>query len=82
MGAGIWLIDQNDVLIWSYKKNSGSLSAKDVYDSIVNSCLHPVTNLVDPFLWSSRLSAKISCFIWLALRNKILTWENLQKKGY
>ena len=24
---------------------------------------------------------KISCFIWLAVRLRILTWENLQKKG-
>ena len=32
-------------------------------------------------LWDKDLPKKISCFIWLALRNKILTWENLQKRG-
>ena len=25
---------------------------------------------------------KISCFIWITLHNKVLSWENLQKRGW
>ena len=42
----------------------------------------PVANLVDSLLWTKAMPVKISCFIWLSLRNRILTWENLQKKGF
>ena len=32
-------------------------------------------------LWSVTLPRKIGCFLWLVLRNKVLTWDNLQKRG-
>jgi hypothetical protein len=33
-------------------------------------------------MWSWDLAFKIKLFTWLATKNKILTWENLQKKGW
>jgi ribonuclease HI len=33
-------------------------------------------------LWTWDLAYKIKLFTWLVVENKILTWENLQKKGW
>jgi hypothetical protein len=33
------------------------------------------------FLWKSKLPQKIKVFIWLVIRNKILTKDNLKKIG-
>ena len=82
IGAGIRLIDCSDDLVWTYKKNSGSITAKAAYDCIVCSHIPPAANHADSFLWNKALPNKISCFIWLSLRNRILTWENLQKRGF
>ena len=75
--AGIRLSDCPDDIVWDYNKKKGTISARDAYDCIVHSCSASVANHVDSFLWTKALPKKISCFIWLALRNKILTWENL-----
>ena len=72
-GAGIRLTDHSDDLVWTYKKNSGSITAKAAYDCIVCSHLPPVSNLADSLLWTKALPNKISCFIWLSLQNRILT---------
>ena len=79
--AGIRLAESDDELIWDFKKKNGSISARNAYDCIVSSSCGAVISPVDKFLWNNTLPNKISCFIWLAVRNRILTWENLQKKG-
>jgi hypothetical protein len=33
-------------------------------------------------VWKSKFWPKISTFLWLLLQNKILTWDNLQKRGF
>ena len=33
-------------------------------------------------IWNGIMPKKICCFIWLALMNKLLTWDNLQKRGW
>ena len=75
--VGIHLTDSPDTLLWSYNKCQGSLSAKAAYDSIVGSFSPPVVSFDDSFLWNRNIPSKISCFIWLTIRNRILTWENL-----
>ena len=62
-------------------KKLGTISARDAYDYIVCSFSPPAANLAESLLWTKALPKKISCFIWLVLRNRILTWENLQKRG-
>ena len=80
-GAGIRLTDRNDELVWVFNKKSGSISARNTYECIVRSSSPLASNPVNSYLWNKALPNKISCFIWLALRNRVLTWENLQKKG-
>ena len=33
-------------------------------------------------LWSFNIPAKIRCFIWLVVMNQVLTWDNLQRRGW
>jgi hypothetical protein len=33
-------------------------------------------------VWKSKFWPKISTFLWLLIQNKILTWDNLQKRGF
>ena len=79
---GICLSSQSDTLLWEFNKHDGSISAKLVYECIVNSVLPPSGSRLHTFLWSGMMSKKIGCFIWLVFRNKILTWDNLQKRGW
>jgi hypothetical protein len=32
--------------------------------------------------WKSHIFPKVSTFIWLLAKNKILTWHNIRKKGF
>ena len=80
--SGIRLNNQSDSLIWAFNKSDGSVSAKLVYDSIVLTSSPPAGSKLLAFIWNSNLPRKICCFIWLALMNKLLTWDNLQKRGW
>ena len=53
-----------------------------VYDSIVQSLSPPIGSSLIDLIWNGTLPKKISCFFWLALSNKLLTWDNLQKRGW
>ena len=78
---GIRLSTECDLLIWEYNKVNGMISADKVYECIVNSYKPDPGSRLFNSLWSSLLPCKIGCFVWLVLRNKILTWDNLQKRG-
>ena len=70
-----------NTLAWDHNRFVGSVSAKIVYDCIVQSSQPSTGNSLQALIWSGILPTKISCFIWLVLENKILMWDNLQKKG-
>ena len=72
----------SDTLVWEHNRNVSPTSAKNVYDFIVQSSHPPQGNSLHDFIWSGALPNKISCFIWLVLENKILTWDNLQRRGW
>ena len=78
---GVRLSTEFDSLIWEYNKVNGMISADKVYECIVNSYKPDLGSRLYISLWSSLLPRKIGCFTWLVLRNKILTWDNLQKRG-
>ena len=72
----------SNTLVSDYNRSDGSISAKLVYDSIIQSSSPPAGNRLLALIWSGILPIKISYFIWLALENKVLTWGNLKKKGW
>ena len=78
---GIRLTDEPDSLLWEFNKKDGKLSAAKAYECIVRSHNPVLGSPLYTSLWSKSLPCKIGCFLWLVLRNKVLTWDNLQKKG-
>ena len=66
-----------DSLVWNHNKHNGNVTAELVYDLIVLSTSPLNCSKLHAFLWSCNIPLKIRCFIWLALANKILTWDNL-----
>ena len=77
----IKLSDQQDTLLWSHSKYVGSLSVAKGYDCISVNCFDPLAPMLE-FLWHQRIPLKIACFTWLMARGRILTWDQLQKKGF
>ena len=73
-----------DTLIWTHNRQNGEITAALGYDIISNYYLEPslYQNQFLEFLWSFSIPLKIKCFIWLAVGNRILTWENLMKRGW
>jgi hypothetical protein len=68
------LSDQDDRIVWGLDKKGfsvNSLYKKKVMDQV---------SVPYKFLWKSKLPQKIKIFIWLVVRNKILTKDNLKKK--
>ena len=80
--GGIRLNTLSNSLIWDFNKHDGAVTAKLVYDCIVHSFSPRDGSRLLSNLWTGSLPRKICCFIWFALQNKILTWDNLQKRGW
>jgi hypothetical protein len=69
------LSDQDDRIVWGLDKKGfsvNSLYKKKVMDQV---------SVPYKFLWKSKLPQKIKIFIWLVVRNKILTKDNLKKRN-
>ena len=81
LSGGIHLSLLAESLVWDFNKKEGTISTKSAHDCIVHSFSHPVGSRIYSLLWNNALPNKIGCFIWLAIKNKILTWDNLQKRG-
>ena len=72
----------SDTLVWEHNRSNGLVSSKLVYDCIFHTLSPSAGNSLLALIWSGILPTKISCFSWLVLENKVLTWDNLQKKGW
>ena len=80
--GGIHLHSWPNSLMWAYNKLDGSASAKLFYESIVSNYSPATCSRLLKHIWSGTLPKKNNFFIWLALMNKLLTWDNLQKRGW
>ena len=67
-----------DVLRWGYTTR-GSFNIKEAYNIRITHCA-----MVDDIwkkIWAVNLLPKVSLFVWLDVLGRILSSENLQKKG-
>ena len=71
----IKLTYQKDSLIWTYNRHVGDISTALGYDLIVHHYQEPSSDQskVLDLLWSFNIPAKIRCFIWLVVMNRVLT---------
>jgi hypothetical protein len=80
--SGIQLQPIDDLLIWTGGDHSGVLTVRNVYNALAREYWpNTVTGWRRTF-WTWDIALKIKLFMWLALENKILTWDNLRKRGW
>ena len=77
--GGIKLKPSAERILWVHNKRDGMVMTTLVYDLMATSFLDPHRTILEARIWHGSFPLKIKCFIWLALFNKILTWENLLK---
>ena len=78
----IRLSNQNDSILWSHNNFTGALSAAEGYKCLFSNISSENNDSVLKILWSLNIPLKLKCFIWLLIRGKILTWEQLQSRGF
>jgi hypothetical protein len=81
-GSGVQLQNKEDELMWTGGDKSGLISVKNVYTALTNKLWHHTIGGWRRHLWSWNIAQKIRLFTWLAIENKILTWDILQRKGW
>jgi hypothetical protein len=79
---GVLLVDRSDELIWTGGDLSGQITVKNVYEALSNKSWRYKIGGWRRKLWTWDFPLKLNLFIWLLGENKILTWKNLQKRGW
>eukprot|EP00253_Pinus_taeda_P026017 PITA_26017 len=69
-----------DILRWG-NSMKGSFTTKEAY-FLTFSQTGNEENPDWKIIWERNWGPKVSIFIWLASKNKILTWDRIQKKGF
>eukprot|EP00253_Pinus_taeda_P033082 PITA_33082 len=69
-----------DILRWG-NSMKGSFTTKEAY-FLTSEQSGNEENLDWRIVWERNWWPKVSIFIWLASKNKILTWDRIQKKGF
>jgi hypothetical protein len=80
--SSVSLSENEDELLWIGGDSSGSLSKKNVYVALISTLNQLTLTGWRNRLWKWNIHQKIKLFLWLAVENKILTWNNLQLRGW
>jgi ribonuclease HI len=80
--SGVSIHDKEDNLLWIGGDSSGSLMVKNVYVAFLSTQNLSILTGWRKSLWKWDIQQKIKLFMWLAVENKILTWNNLQHRGW
>ena len=68
----------NDVVLWQWEKNK-NFTVRSFYKGIED---FPMNMDSINRIWKIKAPPRVKIFIWLMLRNKILTMDNLIKRGW
>jgi hypothetical protein len=82
IGSGIDLNNEKDTLLWSWDTKRGQVNAKQAYEVQILMEGGVDSNFWYTDLWQWQIPLKIKLFAWLMLEQKILTWDNLVKRGF
>jgi hypothetical protein len=80
--SGAYIHDIEDELLWIGGDNSRSLTVKNTYLALLSTQGLSRIGGWRQVVWKWDIQLKIKLFIWLAAENKILTWDNLQQRGW
>jgi hypothetical protein len=79
--SNIHLTIDNDKLVWSWNRATGTVTAKLAYHSILFFNKLEEKKWWYKAIWSLNIPIKIICFMWMCLKDCILTGVNYQKRG-
>ena len=81
-GADLTFSMEGDTLTWAGVMKEGTLVVKHVYFNIT--LFHNLNHMSMGFegFWKRNFPTKVLLFRWLVWREKILTWDNLTRRGY
>jgi hypothetical protein len=80
--ADISLIDELDSLLWARGDATGIISVKNIYDALLKQLNLGADNSWYLQLWNWDIPLKYKLFLWLAGKEKILSWELLRRRGW
>jgi ribonuclease HI len=69
-----------DILRWGHSA-SGNFSVKEAY-YLQGNYHNQERDTIWRKIWNKALWPKVSTFLWLIIHNRILTWDNLRKRGF
>lgn len=80
-GAGFSFQPAGDRIVWGGSYKGPNICVKDLYTNLIAEASTP--NVIPGFTkaWKWSIPHKILLFNWLLWKGRILTWENLQKRG-
>ena len=70
--------DQQDEVIWRWTQD-GKFTVKSFYQQIEGG---PLVEMNIRVVWEIKAPARVAIFLWIMMQNKILTVENLRKRGW
>ena len=74
--------DAKDKLVWTKNPATGDFTTKLGYKSWELEHYQGDKSYWWKQVWKSEVPLKAKITLWMALNNKILTWENLKKRGW
>jgi ribonuclease HI len=80
--AGITLSSCPDTLRWVGGDATGNLTVKNLYAALLNQKNLVVDRSWFSHIWRWEIPLKIKLFIWLAGKEKLLSWDMLRRRGW
>jgi ribonuclease HI len=82
INVGVLLLENSDELIWLGGDASGQITVNNAFVAVENMRWNYVVGGWRKALWSWACPLKIKKIVWLSVENKILSWDNLQHRGF
>jgi hypothetical protein len=76
------LTNEIDKIVWSWDNKLGFVSAKQGYEVQFLEDLEEEQKDLTRDIWNWLIPLRIKLFCWLMIENRILTWENMIKRGF
>lgn len=80
--AGVLISEQVDRLVWTCNETSGDVTATLAYHTYIGMSSLARRSWWISWLWKVSAPLKIRLFCWLVIHDKVLTWENILKRGF
>jgi hypothetical protein len=80
--SGVSLSNQSDSLLWAGGDATGSISVKNLYATLLQQLILGADNSWFLQIWKWAVPLKLKLFIWLAGKEKILSWDVLRWRGW